>query len=229
MGATGATGPTGPTGVTGVTGVTGATGPTGPTGVTGITGATGATGPTGVTGDMGATGATGPTGPTGITGATGATGVTGATGPTGRCCKHDVLATVDESPQATAVDGAIVFNNTPIVSGTSITHTARSTDIQITQAGIYYVNFHCTVTVDRCTSIPASIRIQLNRDGRPVPGAVSSHMFTASNEMTTMSFNIPFQTVGASTLQVVTDGAGFIINDVALTVVSLRETAQQPD
>ena len=47
--------------------------------------------------------------------------------------------------------------------------------------------------------------------------------------MTTMSFNIPFQTVGASTLQVVTDGAGFIINDVALTVVSLRETAQQPD
>ena len=248
-GPTGVTGVTGETGATGATGETGATGPAGTAGATGPTGATGADGPEGPTGPDGPEGPTGPTGAaatitignvtTGEPGTNveitnsgtdenavfnfviprGATGATGGGGGT-----PDVLATVDSSAQSTAAGSALVFNETPLVSGTSITHQAGSTDIQITQPGIYQAFFQGNVTPDTGTTIPSTLQVQLNRDGTPVAGGSSSHTFTATDEMANLSFSIPFQVTSAPAAITVTAGqAGYTFDNAALTVIRLGD------
>ena len=247
-------GPTGPTGPTGSNGMNGAMGPTGPTGANGMNGAMGPTGPTGPTGATGDTGAEGPVGPTGETGPTGAaatitigsvtTGDPGTEasvtnsgtsedavfdfviprGEPGGGGAPEVLATVDTTPQPTSANGALIFNETPLVSGTAITHTAGSPDVQINQPGIYQAFFTGTVLIDAGTTIPSTLTVQLTLNGVPITGAVARHTFTASNEEVTLSMNAPFPVTGAGTLEVVTSDAGYTFEDASLTVVRLGDS-----
>ena len=253
-GATGNTGPEGPAGPTGATGATGAAGATGDTGAEGPAGATGATGdigPTGATGDMGPEGPAGPTGETGPTGAaatitigsvtTGDPGTEASVtnsgtsedavfdfviprGEPGGGGAPEVLATVDTTPQPTSANGALIFNETPLVSGTAITHTAGSPDVQINQPGIYQAFFTGTVLIDAGTTIPSTLTVQLTLNGVPITGAVARHTFTASNEEVTLSMNAPFPVTGAGTLEVVTSDAGYTFEDASLTVVRLGDS-----
>lgn len=253
-GATGNTGPEGPAGPTGATGATGAAGATGDTGAEGPAGATGATGdigPTGATGDMGPEGPAGPTGETGPTGAaatitigsvtTGDPGTEASVtnsgtsedavfdfviprGEPGGGGAPEVLATVDTTPQPTSANGALIFNETPLVSGTAITHTAGSPDVQINQPGIYQAFFTGTVLIDAGTTIPSTLTVQLTLNGVPITGAVARHTFTASNEEVTLSMNAPFPVTGAGILEVVTSDAGYTFEDASLTVVRLGDS-----
>ncbi len=154
-GATGASGPSGPTGPVGDTGPSGPSGPTGATGPSGPSGPTGATGPSGPSGPTGATGPSGPSGPTGATGPSGPSGPTGATGPSGPTGPTGAagaglsgygyvyeLATVAD---ATVVGGADVpfSNNGPL---TNVTHTAGTTTITVSVAGVYRVSWYVNIT-----------------------------------------------------------------------------------
>ena len=225
-----------------------------PRGATGATGATGAAGPAGATGATGNTGAEGPVGPTGETGPTGAaatitigsvtTGDPGTEasvtnsgtsedavfdfviprGEPGGGGAPEVLATVDTTPQPTLANGALIFNETPLVSGTAITHTAGSPDVQINQPGIYQAFFTGTVLIDAGTTIPSTLTVQLTLNGVPITGAVARHTFTASNEEVTLSMNAPFPVTGAGTLEVVTSDAGYTFEDASLTVVRLGDS-----
>ncbi len=225
-----------------------------PRGATGATGATGAAGPAGATGATGNTGAEGPVGPTGETGPTGAaatitigsvtTGDPGTEasvtnsgtsedavfdfviprGEPGGGGAPEVLATVDTTPQPTSANGALIFNETPLVSGTAITHTAGSPDVQINQPGIYQAFFTGTVLIDAGTTIPSTLTVQLTLNGVPITGAVARHTFTASNEEVTLSMNAPFPVTGAGTLEVVTSDAGYTFADASLTVVRLGDS-----
>ena len=232
-------------------GATGATGPAGATGATGDTGAEGPAGPTGATGDTGAEGPVGPTGETGPTGAaatitigsvtTGDPGTEASVtnsgtsedavfdfviprGEPGGGGAPEVLATVDTTPQPTSANGALIFNETPLVSGTAITHTAGSPDVQINQPGIYQAFFTGTVLIDAGTTIPSTLTVQLTLNGVPITGAVARHTFTASNEEVTLSMNAPFPVTGAGTLEVVTSDAGYTFEDASLTVVRLGDS-----
>ena len=238
-------------GATGPTGATGAAGPAGATGATGDTGAEGPAGPTGATGDTGAEGPVGPTGETGPTGAaatitigsvtTGDPGTEASVtnsgtsedavfdfviprGEPGGGGAPEVLATVDTTPQPTLANGALIFNETPLVSGTAITHTAGSPDVQINQPGIYQAFFTGTVLIDAGTTIPSTLTVQLTLNGVPITGAVARHTFTASNEEVTLSMNAPFPVTGAGTLEVVTSDAGYTFEDASLTVVRLGDS-----
>jgi len=240
-----------PRGATGATGATGAAGPAGATGATGDTGAEGPAGPTGATGDTGAEGPVGPTGETGPTGAaatitigsvtTGDPGTEASVtnsgtsedavfdfviprGEPGGGGAPEVLATVDTTPQPTSANGALIFNETPLVSGTAITHTAGSPDVQINQPGIYQAFFTGTVLIDAGTTIPSTLTVQLTLNGVPITGAVARHTFTASNEEVTLSMNAPFPVTGAGTLEVVTSDAGYTFEDASLTVVRLGDS-----
>lgn len=137
----------------------------------------------------------------------------------------DVLATVDNTSQTTTAGSALTFNATPLVTGNAITHTAGSTDVGINQPGIYQASFHSTVSANTGGSIPASVMVRLFQGGTPVTGAVASHTFTASSEVSTISFNVPFQVTNApTTVQVVPENAGFTFADSALTVIRLGDT-----
>ena len=252
-GATGATGATGVTGAMGATGATGVTGPTGPTG-SGATGATGATGVTGAMGATGATGVTGPTGATGPTGPTGAaatvtvgtvtTGDPGTEaqvnnsgtdeaavfdfviprGEAGGSGTPEVLATVDSTSQATTAGGALTFSQTPLVSGTAITHQAGTTDVVISQPGIYQVAFQGTGAISAGTTIPGTLLVRLYLNGTQVTGAVSRHTFTATDGQSEVSFNLPISiTSTPATLTVVANDAGYTLTDLSLTVFRLGD------
>ena len=252
-GATGATGEAGPTGATGATGEAGPTGATGEAGPTGATGATGEAGPTGVTGATGETGPTGATGETGETGPTGpaatirigsvTTGDPGTEaevtnsgteeeavfdfviprGEPGGGSAPDVLATVDTTAQPSAGGGALIFNDTPLVSGTAISHQPGSSQVEINQDGVYQVIFQSTVSVSAGTTIPSTLQVRLNQNGNAVAGGLSRHTFSGSNETATLSFDIPFRGAAGDTLQVVADEDGFTFDEAALTVIRLGD------
>ena len=211
----------------------------------------GATGPAGAEGAQGETGPEGPTGPTGAaatitigsvtTGDPGTEAQVNNSGtdenavldfviprgePGGGGGTLDVLATVDTTIQSPAAGSALVFSDTPLVSGAAITHQPGSTDVQISQPGIYQAVFQSTVSVDAGTSIPASVLVRLTLNGVPVPGATARHTFASTNEVTTMSFDVPFRVDAPPTaLEVVVDDAGFGFQDSTLTVIRLGDAS----
>ena len=230
---------------------TGATGPQGPQGITGTTGPQGPQGITGTTGPQGLAGVTGPMGPTGPTGAaatitigtvtTGDPGTeatvtnSGTTeeavfdfviprGKPGGGGAPEVLATVDTITQPTSANGALIFNETPLVSGTSITHTAGSPDVPITQTGIYQAFFTGTALIAEGTTIPSTLTVRLTLNETPITGAVARHTFTASNEEVTLSINAPFPVTGPGTLKVVTRDAGYSFENASLTIIRLGDS-----
>lgn len=136
----------------------------------------------------------------------------------------EVLATVDTTPQPTSANGALIFNETPLVSGTSITHTAGSPNVQINQSGIYQAFFNGTAMIDAGTTIPSTLTVQLTLDGVPITGAIARHTFTASNEEVTLSINAPFPVNGIGNLEVITSDAGYTFEDASLTVVRLGDS-----
>ena len=254
QGPQGPQGATGPQGIQGPQGITGATGPQGPQGITGATGPQGPQGPqgiTGTTGPQGLAGVTGPMGPTGPTGAaatitigtvtTGDPGTeatvtnSGTTeeavfdfviprGKPGGGGAPEVLATVDTITQPTSANGALIFNETPLVSGTSITHTAGSPDVPITQNGIYQAFFTGTALIAEGTTIPSTLTVRLTLNETPITGAVARHTFTASNEEVTLSINAPFPVTGPGTLKVVTRAAGYSFENASLTLIRLGDS-----
>lgn len=250
-GNTGATGSQGPQGPQGAAGPQGIQGPQGPQGITGATGPQGPQGITGTTGPQGLAGVTGPMGLTGPTGAaatitigtvtTGDPGTeatvtnSGTTeeavfdfviprGKPGGGGAPEVLATVDTITQPTSANGALIFNETPLVSGTSITHTAGSPDVPITQTGIYQAFFTGTALIAEGTTIPSTLTVRLTLNETPITGAVARHTFTASNEEVTLSINAPFPVTGPGTLKVVTRDAGYSFENASLTIIRLGDS-----
>ena len=119
---------------------------------------------------------------------------------------------------------ALVFTDTPLVSGTAITHQAGSPDVEISQSGIYLAAFNGTVSVAAGTTIPSSVIAQLYLNGAPVPGASAQHTFASSSEVATLSFHVPFRVdAPPATLRVVINADGFTFEDRALTVIRLGD------
>ena len=120
----------------------------------------------------------------------------------------------------------MTFHDAPLLSGESISQQAGSTDIIISEAGVYQAAFHSTVTVGACITIPTTVTVRLEADGVSVPGAIARHTFTFSNETATLAFTVPFTvTAPPVTLRVVVDEAGFIFSNVSLIVMRLGNVA----
>ena len=137
----------------------------------------------------------------------------------------EVLATVDTSSQPSAAGQALIFNDTPLVSGSAITHQPGSPNVVINQPGIYQATFHGTVAVNTGTTIPSSIDIQLLQNGAAVPGAVASHSFASTNEVATMSFSVPFRVDAVpADITVTANQDGFQFNEVTLTIIRLGDS-----
>ena len=72
------------------------------------------------------------------------------------------------------------------------------------------------------TSIPSNVTVQLYLQGTPVPGATTRHTFTASSEVATVSFDIPFRVDSTpANISLITDTAGFLFGEKALTILRL--------
>lgn len=134
----------------------------------------------------------------------------------------EVLATVDATAQPTSAGGALVFTDTPLVSGTTLSHSAGSADVVISQTGIYQATFHGAAAVDAGTTIPAELTVRLTLNGTPISGAVAHHTYTASNEVATLPMSVPFEVTAApANLEVIAEPAGFTFSDISFTVARL--------
>ncbi len=208
---TGPTGPTGPTGLTGATGAEGATGPTGPTG---------AEGPTGPAGPTGVEGPTGPTGPTGATGAAGAEGPTGPTGPTGPAVTLNALNTVNTGSQTLSSTGdPATFDTNQVEEGTAITHTASSSDIELTEPGTYRITYNATGTN---TSSTGTVGLELQEDGTAIDGSESTAKINNTSDTAAL---------GASVLVTVGSNATITLNSTEdnTTITNASVTVQKLD
>lgn len=100
----------------------------------------------------------------------------------------------------------------------------KTSNVEINQPGIYQATFHGTASVNTGTSIPATLTVRLNVNGSPVTGATATKTFTSSGEVTNLSFSVPFQvTAVPTTIEVVSDDAGFEMTDIALNVFRLGD------
>ena len=116
------------------------------------------------------------------------------------------------------------IRDSPLISGSAITHQAGSSEVVINQPGIYQAYFHSAAVASAGTSIPASVTVRLNANGAPVGGAVASHSFSASDEEANLTFSAAFRATSVpTTIQAVTNNAGFTFDELALTVVRLGD------
>jgi hypothetical protein len=130
VGPRGTHGATGPQGVPGTPGTPGAIGPQGIAGIPGLQGAIGPQGIAGIPGTQGATGAPGPQGAIGPQGATGASG--------SGLSQYGYI--YNQAAQVVAIEADVTFNTNGILTP-GITHTAGTSQIDITSAGDYKVTF----------------------------------------------------------------------------------------
>ncbi len=113
----------------------------------------------------------------------------------------------------------MTFAETALSSGFGVSHTAGSTNVQITQPGIYQAVFSAAVTPAAGTAIPAAITLALNSNGVKVPGALTAKTFTATKEASTLMFSAPFQiTATPVALTVSAEQAGFDISNAFLCI-----------
>lgn len=186
------------------------------TGATGVTGATGATGVTGVTG------ATGVTGSTGATGATGPTGATGATGPAGTVEAAQALSAYSV-PSATVTDGQpLVFDRNAAVQGDAISHANNSSDFTITQPGLYYASYNCSVSPATGTALPATNLLTLALNGSQLSNGACQHLFNATGQSAPMSASALFSVTNVPvTLTAVSSGGSFVYSDATMNVMKV--------
>ncbi|WP_404519306.1 MULTISPECIES: collagen-like protein [unclassified Paenibacillus] len=141
VGTAGNVGAAGAVGTAGAVGAAGAVGPVGPVGPAGIPGAVGPAGPAGVAGavgPVGPAGAVGATGATGTAGATGSTGATGATGTAGGIAQFGYIYNLGS--RVVPIEADVIFDTNGILTP-GITHAPGTTQIAVTDAGNYEVNF----------------------------------------------------------------------------------------
>lgn len=148
-------------------------------------GVTGATGPTGVTGP------TGPTGATGATGATGPTGATGATGATGETLASNAVTAHNFAVQDSNATVPYSFATTPTLSGTALSHVDGSSDVIISEPGIYQINYNSVITSKCKSGFPSTYTVRIEQNGSSIDGAVFSHSFLAPYEKITAVISVP--------------------------------------
>ncbi len=118
------------------------------------------------------------------------------------------------------------FSATPISSGTALSHQNGSPEIVINQPGIYQASFHSTVSTATGEAIPAVLTVSLLLNGATLPGASATHTFSTSEEISNLSFTVPFQADASPTTLTAAPGqSGFPFSGTSLTVVRLGDTA----
>lgn len=149
----------GPAGLRGVQGEVGAAGPEGAPGADGAAGADGEPGERGLEGERGADGIDGAPG---ADGAAGPIGETGPEGPEGTNGLAEYGYVYNTDLETIALGGAVSFGFNGVLSP-GIEHVAGSTDIVVTTAGIYEIDFS--------TSTVGPSQLTLFVDGVPISGS----------------------------------------------------------
>lgn len=121
--------------------------------------------------------------------------------------------------QTSTANAPLTFAATPVQYGSSISHTAGSSDIVINDAGIYLVSVSVTTAIPAGTSLPASGHIRLEANGTNVGGGTAMHTFAAATEVANLAFTVPVVVTAApTTLTVVAQETGLNYSDAAINV-----------
>lgn len=149
-------GDAGPTGVTGPKGEDGKIGYSGAKGVQGNIGPIGATGPTGAIGPTGPSGETGPTGPTGPQGPIGPTGPAGTLSSVNYGCMYS-----DTGTTLSLVPGQLskILTLPSTTPGKGLTYDKYGFGINLTDNGIYEINYGCVYSASAGGSTDTSPKI----------------------------------------------------------------------
>ena len=153
---------------------------------------------------------------------------TGATGATGTAAATDLLSAYSTPSAPGTNNTALLFDQNSTTVGTSITHTAGSSDFSITTPGLYAVAFHGNIAPASGVDFPLTINLALELNGTAVPGALTSHTFHTSSDTATLSFSFPVQVSTApSTLNIVASGGNFIYSAISMTIYKLSSGASE--
>ena len=168
-------------------------------------------------------GATGPEGPAGATGAEGPQGPAGPTGPAADETVPELMSTTNTSPQTPGASTELNLGTKSTDLGTAIDYTDSSTDVSLTENGVYMVSFHSD-TKSNSGAVTAQATLQL--DSTPVEGGTAQHYFADTTGEANISFTVPVTVSSApETLTVVSDNADATFTNATLTVWKIGVTA----
>ena len=133
-----------------------------------VPGPAGPIGPQGPAGPMGIQGPAGPVGPQGPVGPVGPVGPTGAQGPAGPAAPADVLNAIQTVLQTPEPETALTFSTTAAQNGTALSHAAGSSQILISENGLYEVFFQATATAADDANLPVQAEVGVELDRKSV-------------------------------------------------------------
>lgn len=87
--------------------------------------------------------------------------------------------------QSPVSDGdPLTFDTTQLSEGTAITHTGGSSDISITENGVYEISYS---TVGTDSTGAGTTSVQLREDGTEIPGTTASANVANANDLASLS------------------------------------------
>ena len=161
----------------------------------------------------------GPVGPPGPTGPAGAVGATGPTGPTGPAVTLNALNTVNTGSQTLSSTGdPATFDTNQVEEGTAITHTASSSDIQLTEPGTYRITYNATGTN---TSGTGTVGLELQDDGTAIDGSKSTAKINNTSDTAALGASVLVTVASSSTITLNSTENNTTITDASVTVQKL--------
>ena len=135
----------------------------------------------------------------------------------------ELISTTNTSPQTPGASTDLNLGTKSTDLGTAIDYTDSSTDVSLTENGVYMVSFHSD-TKSNSGAVTAQATLQL--DSTPVEGGTAQHYFADTTGEANISFTVPVTVSSApETLTVVSDNADATFTNATLTVWKIGVTA----
>ena len=136
----------------------------------------------------------------------------------------DLLCAYSNPPQTAAQNSALILDRTALSYGSSLAHTNNSSDITISDPGVYAAFCSCVIAPTSGTDYPSNVVLTLNLNGSSVDGASTQSTFHTTTEDMALGFNAPFAVPSApATLTVFGSGSTFSYSNLTLTVYRLGD------
>ena len=146
----------------------------------------------------------------------------GAAGTSG--APVELLSSYSTQPQAGTGSTPLEFDRNALSYGTDIAHADNSTDITISQPGVYSLAFSGSFAPGSGASFPLNVGTAPQLNGTEIAGAASQNTFTDANDVASQSFSVPFTvTTAPATLQIVSTGDSFVYSNILATVSRLGD------
>ena len=151
-------------------------------------------------------------------------------GENGTSPSPDLLMAYSTPAQPGTNGSGIIFDRNGTACGSSVSHLQNSSQITVSQPGVYTVDFHTVMAPQKASSYPVTLSAYLTQSGNTVQGASSQHTFQSSSESSNLSFSVPVAVTAApAVFEVIGDGGDYLYSSSTISVYRLGDIPEESE